>query len=65
MSAYVNDPRVTHFDSGACDVHPDMGVRAAAEGVWYAFPYGINEAPHAEPYPTADEAIRSLIGDPR
>lgn len=65
MSAYANDPRVTRVDGAyLVDHHDDADVKRiepAAEGFWRILsgdrPVGW--------HPTADEAIRSLIGEPR
>lgn len=73
MSAYDNDPRVTDLRTGAYIVTLDSGglvdiergmtdcgpgfLQYPRKGVTVDMPLAI--------FPTADEAIRSLIGDPQ
>lgn len=72
MSAYDNDPRVTRTDdaAGAYQLqHPGdyrvMRVWQRRDGSWVAQPYGgPTPGGYLGEYATADEAIRSLIGDP-
>lgn len=70
MSAYANDPRVTYH---ACGCHIDVTTSDAATSgpVWllpdgaYATRAGVPESGNGmATFDTADEAIRSLIGDP-
>lgn len=69
MSAYVNDPRVTArtasgtlFDVDLSENGFDQPGLVWARGVaWVAS----REQGSYHDYPTLDEAIRSLIGDPR
>lgn len=71
MSAYDNDPRVVHDgDAFAVTVFPDRADSPAGRvepwvgGEWEAF--GTVHGDFVRHFHgTADEAIRSLIGDPR
>ena len=70
MSAYDNDPRVTRASHDFfCVVCPaDFGTVGATvfpnreDGGWAA---QVEGGHRLTTFPTADEAIRSLIGDPR
>ncbi len=71
MSAYDNDPRVRRVNDRFFIVETDTGrcgVDEARRGEWFAG--GRVDADSAPsnltgPYPSPDEAIASLIGDPR
>ena len=67
MSAYVDDPRVEACSDGTFNV-TDSGVVGhvcpGAFGGWVAHSVGADDADGLG-FATADEAIRSLIGDPR
>ncbi len=66
MSAYVNDPRVTFGDVAVEVLRPGVlkGVVQPAQGGGFA---SVVQGPvfTQRVFDTADEAIRSLIGDPR
>ena len=68
VSAYDNDPRVT---AHACGCHYDVaGVGVTPGMVWLRTDGSFGGSSAAsrdadEGFPTADEAIRSLIGDPQ
>jgi hypothetical protein len=74
VSAYDNDPRVTDLTgkggafavTAVPDRAPIMMVRSNVEGGFTAWQPGEEWAFAAEKpvFPTADEAIRSLIGEP-
>jgi glycine cleavage system H lipoate-binding protein len=76
VSAYVNDPRVKVRDglfgtAYIVECGDDLTTRPAVvereprgEGWWACWQYG-PEGRLVESADTADEAIRSLIGDPR
>jgi hypothetical protein len=74
VSAYDGDPRVTRYNEGIyvlrLDGMPgvsgiqDARVQPSSDGSNFeAFTWGWNPIKHE--FPTADEAIRSLIGDPQ
>ncbi len=69
MSAYANDPRVTDMGDGFFRVLPRPGEQpllAVAPGVHGGFVAGqLGEEWSGLGFDTADEAIRSLIGDPQ
>lgn len=69
MSAYANDPRVqrNRTSDESYDVETATGwwiVLRERDGTWSANQYGGAKA-DLQGFHTADEAIHSLIGDPR
>ncbi|AEV86882.1 hypothetical protein ACWT_5864 [Actinoplanes sp. SE50] len=74
MSAYANDPRVNDVTGRGTlflvadkpDGEPVARVRPFIDGAtWVAWPVDENLMTELPEFGTADEAIRSVIGDPQ
>lgn len=69
QSAYANDPRVFDYGDGDYEVKLDDGRRASvspgATGGFIRSAYTGDLPEAVRVFDTADEAIRSLIGDPQ
>lgn len=68
MSAYDNDPRVTSHPASMFIVVPESGpVNCVCPGQLGGFvTHDVEtDVSHGHGFDTADEAIRSLIGDPQ
>lgn len=63
MSAYDNDPRVTSHDDGSFTVVATRRIKPLAGQTWEIVPVEGWGTPDI--HEDADEAVRSLIGNPQ